>query len=82
MNETQTNITQEELNDAKANLITGFKAFNDSQSALVSWAFGQKLINDNDDLDHAINEVEKITIEEIIEVANRLQYVLTYYLCD
>ena len=37
-------ITEEEIHDAKVNLVTRFKSFNDSQGAIIGWAIGQELL--------------------------------------
>ncbi len=74
------NITEEELHDAKVNLTTRFRAFNDSQAALIGWAMGQKLLNAEDDIDKTIQKVLSITKEDVVEVANRLEPKVTYFL--
>jgi predicted Zn-dependent peptidase len=73
-------ITDIELNDAKVNLITRFKSYNDSQSALIGWSIGQKLLGVTEDIDETIKEVEKITKEDVIDVASRLKLELSYFL--
>ena len=73
-------ITEEELHDAKVNLITRFKSFNDSQPALIGWAIGQEILDGDMDLDVVIKRVEAVTKEDVLDVANRLDLATTYYL--
>ena len=75
-------ITDEELHDAKVNLITRFRSFNDSQAALIGWDIGQEILDSDMDLDVVINNVERITKEDIIDVASRLNLQVTYFLKD
>ena len=74
-------ITEEEIHDAKVNLTTRFKSFNDSQTALAGWAFGQNLLGGEEDLELVIQKIKAVSKEEIVEVASRLELVLAYYLC-
>ena len=74
------NITDVEMNDAKANLITRFKSYSDSQSALIGWSIGQKLLEVTEDIDETIQEIEKVTKEDVIDVASRLRIELSYFL--
>ena len=73
-------ITDEEIHDAKVNLITRFKSFNDSQPALIGWAVGQEILDGDMDLDVVINKIDAITKEDVLDVANRLNLAITYYL--
>ena len=73
-------ITEEEINAAKVNLVTRFKSFNDSQAALIGWSVGQKLFEGDEDLNVVIEKINAVTKEEIVEVANRLELSITYFL--
>ena len=76
----KSNISEEELHDAKVNLVTRFKSFGDSQAALIGWSVGQKLIDGDEDIDRVIEKINQITIEDVVEVASRLSFDLIYYL--
>ena len=73
-------IQDSEINDAKANLITKFKSFNDSQSALIAWAIGQKLLDSDEDINVVVDKINAVTKDDIIEVASRLHLSTSYYL--
>ncbi len=73
-------ITEEEIHDAKVNLETRFKSFNDSQAALIGWALGQNLLEGDIDLSDVINKINAVTKEDIVDAASRLSHDFTYYL--
>ena len=75
-------ITEEEIHDAKVNLITRFKAINDSQTSLVSWALGQKLFGGEEDLNTVIEKINNVSKEDVMEVASRLELAISYYLAS
>lgn len=75
-------ITDIELHDAKVNLETRFKSFNDSQGALIGWAIGQELLGGDVDLGTVISKINEVTKEDVIEVASRLKLDMVYYLKD
>ena len=73
-------ITDEELHDAKVNLITRFRSFNDSQPALIGWAVGQEILDGDIDLDLVIKRIDEVKKDDVLEVANRLELSIVYYL--
>jgi predicted Zn-dependent peptidase len=74
------NISDVEVNDAKVNLATRFKSYNDSQSALIGWSVGQRLLGITEEISKTIEEINKVTKEDIIDVAKRLRLELSYFL--
>lgn len=75
-------ISEEEIHDAKVNLATRFKAYNDSPTALAGWAFGQNILGGDEDLEVVVKKMEAVTKEEIVEAANRLEIAISYFLCS
>ena len=75
-------ISDEELDSAKANLITRFKSFNDSQVVLIGWAIGQEVLDGDMDLELVINNIEAVTKEDVIEVASKLDLQISYFLTN
>ncbi len=73
-------ITEEEIHDAKVNLVTRFKSMNDSQIAMISWAFGQMLFDGDEDIQTVIDKINAVTKEDIMTVAQRLEPSVTYFL--
>jgi predicted Zn-dependent peptidase len=74
------NISATELSDAKVNLTTKLNSFKDSQSAMIGWCIGQKLLSSNEDIEKAIENINAIKLEDILNVANRLEHKITYFL--
>jgi predicted Zn-dependent peptidase len=73
-------FTEEEIHDAKVNLVTRFRSFNDSQAAMIGWSVGQKLLGGDEDLDVVIDNINKVSKAQILDVANRLELSMTYFL--
>ena len=73
-------ITEQEINDAKVNLVTLYRSITDSQSALISWAIGQQLLKCDEDVNVVIDKINAITKEDVLDVANRLVPTIRYYL--
>lgn len=76
------NITDEEINDAKVNLATAYKSFTDKQSSIINLYMGQRVLGVVEDIETMIKKMNSVTKEEIVEVANRLELEITYFLCD
>ena len=76
------NITEEEINDAKANLVTAYKSLNDKQSSIINLYMGQRFLGVNDDVDTMISKIKGVTKEDVVKVANKLEMEITYFLTN
>lgn len=76
------NITEEEMKDAKANLVTAYKSFADRQSAMINFYMGQRFLGIVEEIETAIEKINAITKEDVIQIANRLQLQITYFLTN
>lgn len=76
------NITDEEIKNAKVNLVTAYKSFNDKQSSIINLYMGQRYLGVVEDIESIINKINDVTKEEILEVANRLNLEVTYFLTN
>jgi len=74
------NVTNEELEAAKANYITSLKSINDSQQAMCTFILNQELFGLETDLSLIIEKINQVSLEEIIEIANKLEIQLSYFL--
>ncbi len=75
-------ISEQEINDAKVNLVTLYRSITDSQSASIGWSIGQKLLGAEENVDVVIEKISAVTKEDIVEAANRLKLDTIYYLCN
>jgi len=76
------NISDEEIEDAKANLITAYKSFNDKQSSIINLYMGQRFLGIVEDIESMIAKIKAVTKEEVVEVANKLELEVTYFLTN
>ena len=76
------NITDEEVEDARANLITAYKSFNDKQASIINLYMGQRFLGVVEDIETILNKIKNITKEDIVEVANKLNLEITYFLTN
>lgn len=76
------NITEEEIEDAKANLVTAYRSFADKQASIINFYMGQRYLGVIDSIDSMIEKIKAITREDIVNVANRLSLQVTYFLTN
>lgn len=76
------NITEEEIQDAKANLTTAYRSYLDRQSSMINFYMGQRYLGTTDDIDTMIEKLNAVTKEEIVALANRLELQITYFLTN
>ena len=76
------NITDEEVNDAKANLITAYRSFNDKQASIINLYMAQRFLGVVEDIDTMIKKIQDITKEDVVAVANKLELEITYFLTN
>ena len=76
------NITDEEIADAKANLVTAYKSFKDKPASIINLYMGQRYLGIVEDIDTMIEKITAITKEEVVEVANKLELEITYFLTN
>lgn len=74
------NITVEEFNKAKQLLSSSLDMLKESQENMITFEFDQKLFKENLTIDEYKSEVEKITIEDVIKVAQNIEIDTIYYL--
>lgn len=76
------NITDEEIKDAKVNLVTAYKSYMDKQDSMINLYMGQRYLGVTEDIETMIEKINTVTKEDIIEVANRLKLQITYFLAN
>ena len=76
------NFTDEELIDAKSYLINNYKSFYDDQSAVINFYMGQRFLNSDSYIEESIEKMKNITAEDVVEIANKLNLQVTYFLTN
>lgn len=73
-------ISEEEVKDAKSYLTNSYKSFYDDQSSIINFDMGQTLLNNEDSIDECIDKINSVTKDDIVEIAQKLELQLTYFL--
>lgn len=75
------NITVEEINTAKKNIILTYKALSDSKTTLARTMLANSIYSEEGlNIEKFINDVEKVTIEDVISVAKDVEINTIYLL--
>ncbi len=75
------NFTDEDIKDAKVFLKNLFNSIKDDQITLVELSIGNFILGLDATIDEMVTSFEKVTREDIVEVANKVRLVTNYYLC-
>ena len=76
----QGNFSDELLEMAKSSLISSVKKGTDSLSAIAKKIYSDELLGNEFDLYDGIDELEKLTKEDVVKVVNKLKLDLVYFL--
>ncbi len=76
----QGEITDQELESARAYLISGLKTGNDSPGALDDYAIGQSLAGLTGTMDDLAERLQSVTLDEVVAAANTLTLDTVYFL--
>lgn len=74
------NFSDEDIKDAKVFLGNLFTSCLDDQTTMIELSIGQFVLGDEDSVPEMIENIKKVTREDIIEVANSLRLAIDYYL--
>lgn len=75
-------ITDEEIINAKKNIISTIKNISDEQDTEVVYFLGQELTDNKVSIEEYINKIEKVTKDDIQEIANNVYLNTIYFLKD
>lgn len=75
-------ITDSEIESARKLIVSSMKEIPESQDALILFDFDQRLFAENYKLEEYIKNIESVTKEQIIDVANNISINTIYYLRD
>ena len=75
------NITDDEFESGKQLIISNLKLIPESQEDLIAYYFDQKLYNENLKLEDYIANIEKVTKQDVINLAKEVKLDTIYFLC-
>lgn len=78
----QGNFTNEELENGKKGIISAIKGIEDEQDTEITYYFGQELSGNEVTTDEYINEIQQVSREDVINVANSVNINTIYFLKD
>mgnify|MGYP004505336929 CR=1 FL=1 len=75
-------FTDEDIENAKKGIISGIKSIDDEQDTEITYFLGQELTDSKTSLDQYIENVEKVTKQDIVDIANSISVNTVYFLKD
>ena len=75
-------FSKEDIENAKKNLISTIRTIEEEQDAGISYCFGQEFLDKKLTVEEYIKKVEKVSKEEIVEVAQKVVINTIYFLKD
>ena len=76
------NFTEDEIANVKKGIIATIKTIKDEQDTQITYCFSQELSKEEVSIDKYIEIVEKVTKEDILNIANRVTINTIYFLRD
>lgn len=74
------NFTDEDIENAKKSIISGIRSIDDEQDTEITYFFGQELTNEKFSTEEYIKNIENVSKQAIIKIANSLQINTIYFL--
>ena len=74
------NFTDEDIENAKKSIISGIRSIDDEQDTEITYFFGQELTNEKVSTEEYIKNIENVSKQAIIKIANSLQINTIYFL--
>ena len=74
------NFTEEDIEDAKRSMRNSYKELDDSPHALCSWFLSRILMGNEKTPDEAVEKLMKVTKDEIINAANKVELDTVYFI--
>lgn len=76
------NFTDENLENSKKGIVSAIKGIEEEQDTEITYYFGQELSGNKVETDEYMNEIENVTREDILSVANSVNINTIYFLKD
>ena len=74
------NFTEEDIANSKKVIISTIKSIDDEQDTEISYFFGQELTGNKTSLDEYLKEIESVTKDNIVDIANKTSINTIYFL--
>ena len=75
-------FTEEDIQNSKSYLISGIKTVKEEQDTEIVFYIGQEIAKTNMELEEYIEKIEKVSKEDILNVAKQIQINTIYFLRD
>lgn len=76
------NFTDEDIDNSKKTIISTIKSIDDEQDTEITYFLGQELTDNKTTLEEYMQAVERITKEDVIKIANKVNINTIYFLKD
>lgn len=76
------NFTEEDLENSKKGIISVIKGIEDEQDTEITYYFGQELSGDKMEIKKYIETIQKVTKQNVIDIANKISINTIYFLKD
>ena len=73
-------FTEEEVENAKKTIISSIKTIDDEQDTAITYYFGQEMSGNKNSVEKYIERIEKISKEDILKVAGKVEMNTIYFL--
>lgn len=73
-------FTEEEVENAKKAIISSIKTIDDEQDTSITYYFGQEMSGNQKSVEEYIERIGKVTKEDVIQVANKVEINTIYFL--
>ena len=73
-------FTEEEVENAKKTIISSIKTIDDEQDTSITYYFGQEMSGNKNSVEKYIERIEKISKEDILKVAGKVEMNTIYFL--
>ena len=73
-------FTDEDIENAKKSIISGIRSIDDEQDTEITYFFGQEITNEKISTEEYIKNINQVSKEDIIKIANTLQINTIYFL--
>ena len=73
-------FTEEDLENAKKYMISGINSVKDEQDSEITYYLGQEMSDKFTSFEEYINEIQKVTMEDVKNVANSISINTVYFL--